>query len=364
MTSPDRLPGTTATRRSSAPLFGDVVRLFHSTTAERNENLLGSWCCGQGASSAGETEWALESALRSFAVDGNESDPLKFAGRRLHTPAAAAELSPLRELCGREPRLDNLVGGGRRAQIAGDRGDERRAVELVEHEVGQRTAGRGPHRVAQESDLAERVSGLEHAQTGTGAAHLDSSARDDVERLPSRSLRDHRLAGLDLLPLRPRREPLERRHRQRREQRHSREQSELRLRNARRVVDPAEAPPREEGEAREDAACRNERRPDAQLVYRDRAQTGARCDAGGAEDLEGAEDAAEDVVVDGALEQREPAHVEERVAQADHGERGEGDRRVRSYADQGDGRAPEDEREREHAGEPSAIDQSDGSDGS
>src|SRR5919204_5966489 len=128
--TPDRLPGTTATRRSSAPLFGDVVRLFHSTTAERNENLLGSRCCGPGASSAGRDGVGVGVRPAVVCRGRERVGSVEVRGRRLHTPAAAAELSPLRELCGREPRLDKLVGGGRRAQIAGDGSDERRAVEL------------------------------------------------------------------------------------------------------------------------------------------------------------------------------------------------------------------------------------------
>ena len=150
---------------------------------------------------------------------------------------------------------------------------------------------------------------------------------------------------------------LERGHGQRAEERNGREHLQLLLGHVGGRVDAAEVPVARGGEHGEDAAGDDERRAGSELVDEQRAEDRADADGGDDEDLEDAEHAGEDGVVDPALDHREARDVEDGVPGADHGQAEERPEDVRPGGDERDRRAPEDESAGERARQPSPADE-------
>ncbi len=110
----------------------------------------------------------------------------------------------------------------------------------------------------------------------------------------------------------------------------------------------------------QDRARHHQRRTDAELLDEDRAEDRADGCRQRDTDLEHAEDAAEQMLVHRALEQREARDVEQRVPDADEAEAHESPAGPRPGSDERDRRTPEYERDAEDAGQPAPSDEADG----
>ena len=125
-------------------------------------------------------------------------------------------------------------------------------------------------------------------------------------------------------------------------------------------VDRLQLPPGERGEHREDRPGDDQRPANAHDVDEHGGERGAEADRPDEDHLEHAEDPADHVGRCGALEEREARDVDERVPEAEHGEREERDPQVRPDPDRGERRAEEDDPEPEVGREALAADQREG----
>ena len=243
-------------------------------------------------------------------------------------------------------RADHGIGGRRAGRVAGDRGDELVSVERQQLGAVRHVDAGGAGHVADERDLAEVAALAQPGDDSVLGHHVDLAALDQIEAVSRVAGREHRLAGRCRDGGQLSGEPLQRRLGQRRHERHLTQQREPGgIGGA--AVDPDQHRPGDGRQHRQQRAHHQQRRAGTGQVDQQRRQHRTKADRGGEYALQHAEHAAQHLVRHHPLEQRQPGHIDERVADADHHQHRHRHGRVHPQADQRDRQPPGDQPDRE-----------------
>ena len=184
---------------------------------------------------------------------------------------------------------------------------------------------------------------------------LELAVRDNVEAVAWIARADDDLAARDVDRDQLACDVLLGHHGQRREHRHFAQEGEPRGGGGHVAVDGAELRPRDQRQQRQDRSNDGEGRTWAECADDGGGGDRAHCYCAHHHAPGDAEDAAEDLVGDDALEEREACDVLEAVGGADNREEEDRDREVRLRGDQGDREPPEDERDAEQRRQPFSL---------